>query len=77
MRMCVGEWIKFITAYKGSLGYDYDDRQRSRMTVDDVRQQVMSLLSCENDDWQIDCEDDDDDSVNDNIDTLTGDLTHT
>jgi hypothetical protein len=75
--MCVGEWIKFITAYKGSLGYDYDDRQRSRMTADNLRQQVMSLLSCENDDWEIDCEDDDKDSANDDVDALTDDPTYT
>ena len=52
MRLCVANWMEFIARYKGALGYDYNfgDRQRPKMTVDDIRQQVASLLSCEYDD---------------------------
>ena len=75
--MCVGAWMQFLTAYKGSLGYDYEDRHHLRMTADDVRQQVISLLSCENNDWQVDCEDDDDDTTTDDADALAGDPTYT
>jgi len=54
--------MKFITAHKGTLGYDYGfcDRQRPRMTADDVRREVASQLSCDNDDWQRLGDDDDD-----------------
>lgn len=63
--------MRFIAAHKGSLGYDYGfcDRQRPRMTTEDIWQKVASQLSCDNDDWQRLGEDDDDydnnESVND------------
>jgi hypothetical protein len=44
---CVANWMQFIAKYKGVLAYDYNfgDRQLPKMTVDDIRQQVASLLS--------------------------------
>jgi len=79
MRMCVSAWMKFITAYKGSLGYDYNygDRLRPRLTAEDVRRQVALLLSCEDDDWQYDRENDGDDSESDDVEVASGDLSHT
>jgi hypothetical protein len=46
--------MRFIAAHKGSLGYNYGfgDQQRPRMTTEDIRQEVASQMSCDNDDWQ-------------------------
>jgi hypothetical protein len=60
--------MRFIAAHKGSLEYDYGfgDRQRPRMTTENVRQEVASQLSCDNDDWQRLGDDyDSDESAND------------
>jgi hypothetical protein len=67
MRLCIGEWMKFIAAYKGTFGYDYSigDRQRPRMTTEEVRQHVSSLLSCDNGDWERSGYDDAEESVSD------------